>query len=316
MCTAVSYHTKDHYFGRNLDFECSYGESVTITPRRFLFCLPEGTEFRTEYAMIGMAHVAEGTPLYYDVVNEKGACHGRAAVRGQMQSIRSGRRGRTTFPRGRAALDFWGNAKTVAEARVLLERIAVTDAPFSEALQPSPMHWMLADASQCLVIEQMADGLHLYDNPIGVLANNPPFPFHRENIRQYLNVTAEPAQDRFSGQELLSPFSRGMGGLGLPGDLSSASRFVRAAFVKLNSRSAEGEKESVSQFFHILGAVEQQRGCCYLGDGKYEITIYSSCCNLEKGIYYYKTYDNHSITAVELHKENLDGEELICYPLA
>ena len=72
MCTAVSYHTKDHYFGRNLDFECSYGESVTITPRRFLFCLPEGAEFRTKYAMIGMAHVAEGTPLYYDVVNEKG----------------------------------------------------------------------------------------------------------------------------------------------------------------------------------------------------------------------------------------------------
>lgn len=62
--------------------------------------------------------------------------------------------------------------------------------------------------------------------------------------------------------------------------------------------------------------MEQQRGCCYLGEGKYEITIYSSCCNLEKGIYYYKTYDNHSITAVELHKENLDGEELICYPLA
>lgn len=96
----------------------------------------------------------------------------------------------------------------------------MTDEPFSEALQPSPMHWMLADAAQCLVIEQMADGLHLYDNPIGVLANNPPFPFHRENIRQYLNVTAEPAQDRFSGQELLSPFSRGMGGLGLPATLA------------------------------------------------------------------------------------------------
>lgn len=110
MCTAVSYHTKDHYFGRNLDFECSYGESVTITPRRFLFSLPEGAEFRTKYAMIGMAHVAEGTPLYYDVVNEKGlamqACCSRA-----MQSIRSGRRGRTTFPRGRCCLGFWGNAK-------------------------------------------------------------------------------------------------------------------------------------------------------------------------------------------------------------
>lgn len=315
MCTAVSYHTKDHYFGRNLDFECSYGESVTITPRRFLFSLPEGAEFRTKYAMIGMAHVAEGTPLYYDVVNEKGLAMAGLLFAGNAV-YQKRQEGKDNIPSWALLPWILGQCETVAEARELLERIAVTDEPFSEALQPSPMHWMLADAAQCLVIEQMADGLHLYDNPIGVLANNPPFPFHRENIRQYLNVTADPAQDRFSGQELLSPFSRGVGGFGLPGDLSSASRFVRAAFVKLNSRSAEGEKESVSQFFHILGAVEQQRGCCYLGEGKYEITIYSSCCNLEKGIYYYKTYDNHSITAVELHKENLDGEELICYPLA
>ena len=186
----------------------------------------------------------------------------------------------------------------------------MTDEPFSEALQPSPMHWMLADAAQCLVIEQMADGLHLYDNPIGVLANNPPFPFHRENIRQYLNVTAEPAQDRFSGQELLSPFSRGMGGFGLPGDLSSASRFVRAAFVKLNSRSAEGEKESVSQFFHILGAVEQVRGCCEVAPGKHEITLYTSCCSAQRGIYYYTTYENRRISAVDMHRCNLDAAAL------
>ena len=107
-----------------------------------------------------------------------------------------------------------------------------------------------------------------------------------------------------------------MGGIGLPGDLSSVSRFVKAAFTKLNSISGWSESESISQFFHILGSVAQQRGCVCMQEGKYEITIYSSCCNLEKGIYYYKTYDNHSITAVELHKENLDGEELICYPLA
>ena len=251
MCTAVSYHTKDHYFGRNLDFECSYGESVTITPRRFLFSLPEGAEFRTKYAMIGMAHVAEGTPLYYDVVNEKGLAMAGLLFAGNAV-YQKRQEGKDNIPSWALLPWILGQCETVAEARELLERIAVTDEPFSEALQPSPMHWMLADAAQCLVIEQMADGLHLYDNPIGVLANNPPFPFHRENIRQYLNVTAEPAQDRFSGQELLSPFSRGMGGFGLPGDLSSASRFVRAAFVKLNSRSAEGEKESVSQFFHIL----------------------------------------------------------------
>ena len=106
-----------------------------------------------------------------------------------------------------------------------------------------------------------------------------------------------------------------MGAIGLPGDLSSQSRFVRVAFVKMNSVSGEDENESVNQFFHILNSVDQQRGCCQLDDGKYEITIYTSCCNATKGIYYYTTYDNHQITAVDMHKENLDGDSLIRYSL-
>ena len=106
-----------------------------------------------------------------------------------------------------------------------------------------------------------------------------------------------------------------MGAIGLPGDLSSQSRFVRTAFVKMNSVSGDGELESVSQFFHILNSVDQQRGCCDLGDNKYEITIYTSCCNVTKGIYYYTTYDNHQITAVNMNKENLEWNKLIRYPL-
>ena len=106
-----------------------------------------------------------------------------------------------------------------------------------------------------------------------------------------------------------------MGGIGIPGDLSSGSRFVKVAFTKMNSVSDDSEDSSVSQFFHILGSVEQQRGCCDLGDGKYEITIYSSCCNMDRGIYYYRTYDNSQISAVDMHRENLDGSSLASYPL-
>lgn len=106
-----------------------------------------------------------------------------------------------------------------------------------------------------------------------------------------------------------------MGALGLPGDLSSASRFARVAYTKLNSVSGDGEEESVSQFFHILGSVDQQRGCCKVAEGKYEITIYTSCCNATKGIYYYTTYDNHGINAVDMKREKLDGRELVRYPL-
>ena len=113
----------------------------------------------------------------------------------------------------------------------------------------------------------------------------------------------------------MEQYSRGMGALGLPGDLSSTSRFARVAFTRLHAMSGESEAESVSQFFHILGSVDQQRGCCEVADGKYEITLYTSCCNATKGIYYYTTYENHQITAVDMHRENLDGETLVHYPV-
>ena len=105
-----------------------------------------------------------------------------------------------------------------------------------------------------------------------------------------------------------------MGGIGLPGDLSSASRFVRAAFTKANAVSGDSEKESISQFFHILSSVAQQRGCAEV-NGHYEITQYTSCCNTDKGIYYYTTYENSRITAVRMLPENLEAATLKTYPL-
>ena len=74
MCTAATYQTRDFYFGRNLDYECSYGEQVVVVPRNFPFALRHGGELARHYAMIGMAHVAGGYPLFYDAVNEKGLC--------------------------------------------------------------------------------------------------------------------------------------------------------------------------------------------------------------------------------------------------
>ena len=150
---------------------------------------------------------------------------------------------------------------------------------------------------------------------MGVLTNNPPFDKQMFALNNYMNLSAKSPEDKFAKGLNLQKYSRGMGAIGLPGDLSSQSRFVRVAFTKMNSISGEGEKESVSQFFHILNSVDQQRGCCDLGDGKYEITIYTSCCNTNKGIYYYTTYDNHQITAVDMYKENLDGNKLVRYPL-
>lgn len=311
MCTAVTYHTKDHYFGRTLDDAFSYEESVTITPRNYPFSFGRQAK---QLALIGIAYVAEGYPLYYDAVNEKGLAMAGLMFHGNAVYQKAAAY-RENIPSWAFLPWVLTQCETVAEAKKLLRKTNLTDTPFSESLPPTPLHWMIADERESITVECTAEGMQIYENPVGVLANNPPFPFHLQNLRQYLNLTVEPAENRFSESLRLTPFSRGMGSIGLPGDWSSASRFVRAAFVKANAVSGEGEQESVSQMFHILGAVEQPQGCVHLGEGKQERTIYTACCNLERGIYYYKTYENHSITAVELNRENLDGSHLISFPL-
>ena len=165
------------------------------------------------------------------------------------------------------------------------------------------------------IVEAVKEGIKIYENPVGILTNNPTFDKQMFTLSKYRNLSAKSKENTFAKGLELKEYSRGMGTLGLPGDLTSESRFIRAAFVKMNSISGESEKESVSQFFHILNSVEQPRGCCELENKKYEITIYTSCCNASKGIYYYTTYDNHQITAVDMHKENLDSKELIRYQL-
>ena len=208
-----------------------------------------------------------------------------------------------------------GQCATLSEAKRLLTRLNLLKLDFSPELPLSPLHWIIADRTGAVTVESVREGLRVYDNPIGVLTNNPPFDFHLINLCNYMALSREEPPNHLAPAWELTPYSRGMGAMGLPGDLSSASRFVKATFTKVHAVSGESEAESVSQFFHILGSVEQQRGCVHLGGGEYEITLYSSCCNTDQGIYYYTTYENRQITAVDMHRENLNGSRLISYPL-
>lgn len=314
MCTAVTYKTKDFYFGRTLDYEFSYNEEITITPRTYEFKFRNKDSINNHYAIIGMAYIAENYPLYYDAINEKGL--------------------------GMAGLNFVGNAyynepedgkdniaqfefipwilsqcATVKEAKVLIEKINILNVSFNDQLPLAQLHWIIADAESSITVEAVEEGIKVYDNPVGVLTNNPTFDKQLFALNNYINLSNKSPRNIFATDLKLQQYSRGMGAIGLPGDLSSQSRFVRATFVKMNSVSTDEENESVSQFFHILNSVDQQRGCCQLDDGKYEITIYTSCCNATKGVYYYTTYNNHQITAVNMHKEDLNVNQLIRYPL-
>lgn len=314
MCTAATYKTKDFYFGRTLDYEFSYGDEVTITPRNFPFHFREQGNLNTHYAIMGMAHVIDNCPLYYDAINEKGL--GMAGLNFVGNAVyREQEEGKDNVAQFEFITWILSQCATVKEARRFVEKINLLNTPFNEKLPVAQLHWIISDREESITIESVKEGINIYENPVGVLTNNPPFDKQMFNLNNYMHLSAKSPENNFSKDLNLTTYSRGMGAIGLPGDLSSQSRFVRVAFTKMNSISGDGEMESVSQFFHILNSVDQQRGCCELDDGKYEITLYTSCCNTDKGIYYYTTYNNHQITAVDMHKENLEGNELVRYPL-
>ena len=314
MCTAATYKTKDFYFGRTLDYEFSYGDEVTITPRNFEFKFRKVDDIKSHYAIIGMAFVTEDYPLYYDAINEKGLAIAGLNFVGNAH-YKEKQEGKDNVAQFELIPWILSQCSNVNEARNLIEKMNVLNTPFSDKLPLASLHWIISDSTQSITVESVIDGIKIYDNPVGVLTNNPTFDKQMFELNNYMNLSTKSPKNTFAKSLNLEKYSRGMRAIGLPGDLSSQSRFIRAAFVKMNSVSKEEEKESVSQFFHILNSVEQQRGCCELDDGIFEITIYTSCCNASKGIYYYTTYDNHQITAIDMHKENLNSENLIRYPL-
>lgn len=314
MCTAVTYKTKDFYFGRTLDNDFTYNEEITVTPRNYPFSFRNAGVIHRHHAIIGTAYVADGYPLYYDAMNEKGLC--MAGLNFVKNAVyKHALHGKDNIAQFELVPWILGQCKDIKEACNLLQRINITADAFSSKLPASELHWIMADKTQAITVESVEEGLKIYDNPVGVLTNNPPFNEQLFSLNNYMHLSASPPENTFSCSLELKPYSRGMGAMGLPGDFSSQSRFVKASFVKMNSVSGNDEEESVNQFFHILNSVEQPKGCCRLKNGRHEITLYTSCCNADKGIYYYTTYRNHQITAVDMHKENLNCQTLVRYPM-
>ncbi len=314
MCTALTLNTNQHYFGRNLDLEFSYHETVAITPRNYPLAFRHLPPQNRHYAMIGMAYIQDNYPLYYEATNEMGLSMAGLNFPDNAYYFPLEEDKDNVAP---FELIPWilGQCKNISDVQHCLENLNICNTPFSDALPLSPLHWIISDKEHSLTLETTATGLHIYHNAPGILTNNPPFDFQITNLANYMGLSPSQPENQFKTLTPLPHFSRGMGGLGLPGDLSSPSRFVRAAFFKANSLCSGDESTSVSQFFHILDAVAHVRGSVEVTPGNYEITVYSSCCNVDAGIYYYKTYENSQISAVNLHHENLDGTTLISYPL-
>lgn len=310
MCTAIYLNKGGVYFGRTLDYDFSYGEEVVITPRNFPFDFKSGGLTNNHFAFIGTAMVLNDYPLYYDAMNEKGVYIAGLNFVGNACYAKGGK-GEKEIAQYELIPYLMSKCSSVDGVIYELSNAVITGEQFCKDIPTAQLHWLIADGERCITVESVKEGLKIYENSVGVLTNNPPFDFQLFNLNNYRNVTASERESGFGGGVELKAYSRGMGGMGLPGDWSSSSRFVRAAFACANSTLTKSEEEGVIQFFHILNTVAQPSGICQVGKGQ-EKSIYSSCCSPKTGRYYYSTYDSYGICAVQMH--SIEGRELLRYP--
>lgn len=291
MCTAVSVNFEKFYFGRTLDLDYSFGQKVIVLPRRFKLDFKAGFSLVFHHAVMGMAVVNNGFPLFFDAFNEKGLCI--AGLRFQNNAYYGEvLKNRVNLAPFELPLWILSLASNITEAKNLLRDINICDIPFSDELPNTHLHWIIADKTGALTVEPTKEGLWVFDNKTGVLANNPPFEEMLKSFKFY----------EFDSKRLKNPL--------FPGDYSSKSRFARAVFVKKNSYMPKSEEESVAQFFHIMNSVFVPKGCVILENGHPHYTQYTSCIDTKKGVYYYKNYEDPKTHKIDMNSFNLDEKKI------
>lgn len=317
MCTGLALETKDglHLFGRNMDIEYSFNQSIIFIPRNFK-CVNKSNkkELTTKYAVLGMGTIFDDYPTFADGMNEKGlGCAGLnfpVYVSYSKEDIE----GKTNIPVYNFLLWVLANFSLVEEVKEALKNANIVDIPISENIPNTTLHWMISDITgKSIVVEQTKEKLNVFDNNIGVLTNSPTFDWHVANLNQYVGLRYNQVPEFKLGDQSLTALGQGTGLVGLPGDFTPASRFIRVAF--LRDAMIKNDKDSIDliEFFHILNNVAMVRGSTRTVEEKSDLTQYTSCMCLEKGIYYYNTYENNQINAIDMNKENLDGNEIKTY---
>ncbi len=312
MCTSIAWKNGDFYIGRNMDISFDFDRKIVVVPRNYSFIFKEMSSIDTHYAIMGTAMVAKDFPLFAEAVNEKGLYMAglnfpKMAVFNKNDSQKDNITANEFIPY------ILSKATTTAEAGELLKHLNITDTPFMPGLPIPELHFIISDKDSSLVVECTKNGMHVFENKTGILTNNPSFDMQLHNLNNYMGLSNKSPENKMTDELELEQYCMGLGALGLPGDFSSQSRFVKAYFLKANSVAEKTPTASMLQMFHMLDAVAMVRGSVMDGD-KCDITVYSCCINADKGIYYYKTYESSTVSAVHMHNENLNAEHLIVHP--
>lgn len=325
MCTAIRLGGAHPVFGRTLDYEFTYGEEVVLTPRGYPLgplgvpSLCSALQNPRHYAILGMAHLADGIPLYYDAVNEHGlAIAGLNFVGNAAYAAPTGKD--TDCPIHALIPTLLAYAKTVDEALSLIKRLTLVSRPFRDDYPIAELHFILADQECCAVIEPMDDGLHVYENTAHVLTNNPPFPTQLASLLQYERLSPLDAPDTPNFYKSccasipFNTYTKGRGAMGLPGDFTSTSRFIRAALCRAWSTQAKTEDDALCSLFHLLDTVSIPEGIVRTEAGC-DVTQYACGMTLRCPSYTYTTRTNRRLCRIRLSDFPLDGTEPITFAL-
>lgn len=314
MCTALSIKTTNgiSFFGRNMDLEYNFNQSVLVIPRNYEYENKVTNKMvKGKYAIIGMGCVIENHAAMADGMNEKGLACAGLNFPGYAYYEKEAVEGKENIAPYDLILWILFNHETVEEVKEAIKNLELVGVPLNEHYPLPTLHWIISDKSgKSIVVEKTKDKFAVYDNYIGVLANNPTFDWHLTNLNEYINLTEKQPKETKWCDQIIKPLGVGIGTKGIPGDFASVSRFVRMAFIKSRMPKVDDDKSAISQFFHMLDYVAMVKGGVMTEEGVEDITIYSCCMNQEKGIYYYKNYDNNRINAIDMNKEDLSGNEI------
>lgn len=313
MCTGVRFsdNAGNMYFGRNLDWSTPYGQRVVITPRGYKYKTAFLGKNTKSPALIGMGIVAENTPLYFDCANENGLAVAGLNFPGYAKYETAPVDGKTNV----AAYEFplWValNFDTVDEAEKALRNVAIVAKPINDQYPVSQLHWIIGDAKRSIVVEYTANGMEIFENDVDILTNQPGYGWHKENLRNYMNLFSQMPKEVKWGKAKMTAFGSGSLMRGIPGGFYSTDRFIRVAYLNTHYPVQSDEATNVSRLFHTLTGVAMIDGGASMADGAFEKTIYTGGYSTATQTYYYSTYEDPAIRSVALKDQNIDSSELI-----
>jgi choloylglycine hydrolase len=331
-CTGISLNSEDGGVVVARTVEWALGDAkhnqIVVFPRgkSYRAQTPDGMNGKSWTGKYGLVSVsAYDQPFGPDAMNEKGLYVGVYYFPGYADYKRYDK---NHADRSMSVGDFmqWmlSSFETVEEVRRNLDKVLVVDVKdprFGGA--PLPFHWKIADPTGASIVVEMVNGgeIKVYDAFKGVIANSPTYEWHLTNLRNYLNLSTEPAAPLIIDGQSVVPFGGGSGLVGLPGDFTPPSRFVRAAVLTATARPLPTSVEAVFEAFRILDGFNIPVGMTAKpGKTAQDIesaTQITTASDLKNRRYYFHTMSNREVRMIDLSKidfstikeQMIDGDE-------